>query len=93
MFQGSSKATATAAAAAVAAGVVLGKALAQEDALLRLRLRLAQFVRGKYTLRDVRIPESLLPRELRGAADAEGLVACDVAIKGCLLYTSPSPRD
>ena len=84
MFQGSSKATTTAAAAAaaVAAGVVVGKALAQEDALLRLRLRLAQFFRGKYTLRDVRIPESLLPRELRGAADAEGLVACDVAIKG-----------
>ena len=83
MFQASSKATATAtaAAAAVAAGVVIGKALSQEDALLRLRLRLAQFFRGQYTLRDVRIPESLLPRELRGAADAEGLVACDVAVK------------
>jgi len=87
MFQGSSKATATAtaaaaaAAAAVAAGVVIGKALSQEDALLRLRLRLAQLLRGRYTLSDVRVPESLLPRELRGAADAEGLVACDVAVK------------
>ena len=75
MFQGSSKATATAAAAAaVAAGVVVGKALAQEDAMLRLRLRLARFFRGRYTLRDVRVPESLLPRELRGAADAEGSI-------------------
>ena len=45
MFQGSSKATA-AAAAAIAAGVVVGKALAQDDALLRLRLRLAQLLRG-----------------------------------------------
>ena len=82
MFQGSSKATATAAAAAaaVAAGVVVGKALSQEDAMLRLRLRLAQFFRGKYTLSDVRVPESLLPRELRGAADGEGLVACDGAV-------------
>ena len=93
MFQGSSKATAAAAAAAaVAAGVVVGKALAQEDALLRLRLRLAQFVRGRYTLRDVRIPESLLPIELRGAADAEGLVACDVAIKHGLIDEVAPPK-
>ena len=47
MFQGSSKATAAAAAAAVAAGVVIGKALSQEDALLRLRLRLAQLFKRK----------------------------------------------
>ena len=84
MFQGSSKATATAAAAAaVAAGVVVGKALSQEDAMLRLRLRLAQFFRGRYTLSDVRVPESLLPRELRGAADAEGRVRfTDVDLPG-----------
>ena len=93
MFQGSSKATATAAAAAaLAAGVVVGKALAQEDALLRLRLRLAQFFRGQYTLRDVRVPESLLPIDLRGAADAEGLVACDVAIKNGLIDEVAAPK-
>ena len=91
MLQGS-KATAAAAAAAVAAGVVIGKALAQEDPMLRLRLRLAQLLRGRYTLRDVRIPESLLPRELRGAADAEGLVACDVAIKHGLIDEVAPPK-
>ena len=90
MLQGSK--AATAAAAAVAAGVVVGKALAQEDALLRLRLRLAQFFRGQYTLRDVRIPESLLPIELRGAADAEGLVACDVAVKHGLIDEVAPPK-
>ena len=93
MFQGSSKATATAAAAAaVAAGVVVGKALSQEDAMLRLRLRLAQFFRGRYTLSDVRVPESLLPRELRGAADAEGLVACDIAVKNGLIDEVAAPK-
>ena len=83
MLKGS---TATAAAAAVAAGIVIGRALAREDALLRLKLRLAQALRGRYTLRNVRVPESLLPSELRGAADAEGLVACDVAVKKGNIY-------
>ena len=40
----------------------------------------------------LRIPESLLPRELRGAADAEGLVACDVAVGDGLIDEVAAPK-
>ena len=66
------------AAGAIAIGVLLRSM--RPHGLLRFRLRLGALSPFGMRLANVRCPAALLPKDLRGTADAEGLVACAIDV-------------